>query len=66
MVDPKCFPILSRHWSFQTIGDTAENFVERLGRRCIARAEADGDFVAAAKFRRTLETVRGDSRGEAA
>jgi hypothetical protein len=64
--DTARYPIINAHGPFQSIGDAAGSFVERLGRRCIARAEADGDFVAAAKFRATLERVRGRERGAAA
>ena len=65
-LDPQRFPILNSHWPFQAIGDAASSFIERLGQRCIQRAEAEGDFEAAEIFRNTLDRVHVDEPGEAA
>jgi hypothetical protein len=64
--DPVRFPILTRHWNFTPIGESADLAIDIIGQRCIARAESEDDFEAATKFRNTLDQMRGDEKGAAA
>jgi hypothetical protein len=64
--DPSRFPIIAAPWPFETIGDAASSFIEGLGQRCIERAEAKGDYEAAAGFRSTFDQMCGDEKGAAA
>ena len=66
MVDPKRYPILAAHWKFTSIGESADMAIDIIGQRCIARAESEGDFEAAAKFKATLERMHGNEQGKAA
>ena len=42
--DPVRFPILTRHWNFTPIGESADLAIDIIGQRCIARAESEDDF----------------------